>query len=122
MAPIEDPNPAVSGKGFQHLRLAGVEVDTGLMAREAAQRSDLILFVTDSDLNDTEHTALVQLAAFHKPLIVVLNKIDLYSRDQRDKLLDVIRNSRLKDIVPAEHIVTAAADPGIPPRRGPVRC
>jgi small GTP-binding protein len=83
----------------------------GDMAREAAQRADLILFITDSDLNDTEHANLVQLAAFHKPLIVVLNKIDLYSRDQRAKLLDVIRNSRLADIVPAEHIVTAAADP-----------
>jgi small GTP-binding protein len=83
----------------------------GEMAREAAQRSDLILFVTDSDLNDTEHGNLVELAAYHKPLIVVLNKIDLYSRDQRDKLLDVIRTSRLKDIVPPEHIVPAAADP-----------
>jgi small GTP-binding protein len=83
----------------------------GDMAREAAQRSDLILFVTDSDLNDTEHSNLVQLATFHKPLIVVLNKIDLYSRDQRDKLLDVIRGQRLKDIVPPEHVVQAAADP-----------
>ncbi|MCI0360074.1 MAG: GTP-binding protein [Planctomycetaceae bacterium] len=85
--------------------------ERGDMAREAAQRADLILFVTDSDLNDTEHANLVQLAAFHKPLVVVLNKIDLYSPDQRAKLLDVIRNSRLKDIVPAEHIVPAAADP-----------
>jgi len=85
--------------------------ERGDMAREAAQRADLILFVTDSDLNDTEHGNLVQLAAFHKPLVVVLNKIDLYSRDQRAKLLDVIRNSRLKDVVPAEHIVPAAADP-----------
>jgi small GTP-binding protein len=83
----------------------------GEMAREAAQRSDLILFVTDSDLNDTEHANLVQLATFHKPLIVVLNKIDLYSRDQRAKLLEMLQSQRLKDIVPAEHIVTAAADP-----------
>ncbi|MEX2176822.1 MAG: GTP-binding protein [Pirellulaceae bacterium] len=83
----------------------------GEMAREAAQRSDLILFVTDSDLNETEHSNLVQLATFHKPLIVVLNKIDLYTTDQRTKLLEVIRNQRLKDIIPPEHIVTAAADP-----------
>jgi GTPase len=85
--------------------------ERGDMAREAAQRADLILFITDSDLNDTEHGNLVQLAAFHKPLIVVLNKIDLYSRDQRDKLLEMIRGQRLKEIVPAEHIITAAADP-----------
>lgn len=35
VAPIEDPNPLVSGKGFAHLRAANVEVSTGLMAREA---------------------------------------------------------------------------------------
>src|SRR5687768_2350296 len=70
----------------------------GEMAREAAQRADLILFVTDSDLNETEHTSLIELAAFHKPLIVVLNKADLYSREQRERLLDVLRNERLRDI------------------------
>src|SRR5262245_49942737 len=83
----------------------------GEMAREAAQRSDLVIFVTDSDLNETEHTALVELAAFHKPLIVVLNKVDLYSREQRDRLLDVIRSERLDGIVPPEHVITASADP-----------
>lgn len=83
----------------------------GEMAREAAQRSDLVLFVTDSDLNETEHTALVELATFHKPLIVVLNKVDLYSREQRERLLAVIRNERLAEIVPPEHVIIAAADP-----------
>ena len=48
------------------------------MAQEAAQRADLVLFVTDSDLNEIEFDALVELAAGHKPLIVVLNKTDLY--------------------------------------------
>ncbi len=83
----------------------------GQMAREAAERSDLILFCTDSDLNDTEHANLVELAAFHKPIIVVLNKIDLYSREQRARLLEVLGKERLQDIVPAEQVVTAAADP-----------
>jgi diaminohydroxyphosphoribosylaminopyrimidine deaminase / 5-amino-6-(5-phosphoribosylamino)uracil reductase len=34
-APHEDPNPEVSGKGFAHLRSAGVEVSVGIAAREA---------------------------------------------------------------------------------------
>ncbi|MCE9528562.1 MAG: GTP-binding protein [Planctomycetales bacterium] len=83
----------------------------GQMAREAAERSDLILFCTDSDLNDTEYANLVELAAFHKPIIVVLNKIDLYSREQRARLLEVLCNERLRDLVPKEQVVTSAADP-----------
>jgi len=35
VAPIEDPNPAVSGKGFSHLRASGIPMDQGLLAREA---------------------------------------------------------------------------------------
>jgi small GTP-binding protein len=82
----------------------------GEMARDAAQRADLILFVTDSDLNETEFQALVELATFHKPIILILNKVDLYSRDQRTKLLDVL-HERLKGILPPNQIVTACADP-----------
>lgn len=82
----------------------------GEMAREAATRSDLVIFVTDSDLNETEYNALVELAAFHKPLIVVLNKLDLYSRVEREKLLSIL-HQRLDGIVPPGHVVTGAANP-----------
>ncbi|MGI8566115.1 MAG: bifunctional diaminohydroxyphosphoribosylaminopyrimidine deaminase/5-amino-6-(5-phosphoribosylamino)uracil reductase RibD, partial [Pyrinomonadaceae bacterium] len=40
VAPIEDPNPLVSGRGFTHLRDAGLEVSVGLMAREATQLNE----------------------------------------------------------------------------------
>jgi diaminohydroxyphosphoribosylaminopyrimidine deaminase/5-amino-6-(5-phosphoribosylamino)uracil reductase len=40
IAPIEDPNPKVSGRGFAHLRDAGVEVCTGLLADEAARLNE----------------------------------------------------------------------------------
>src|SRR3984893_3880503 len=43
VAPIEDPNPKVSGKGFEHLRAVGVEVCTGLLAREAERLNEKYL-------------------------------------------------------------------------------
>jgi len=43
VAPIEDLNPKVSGKGFTHLRAAGVAVETGLLAEEATQINEAYL-------------------------------------------------------------------------------
>lgn len=35
VCPIEDPNPLVSGRGFEVLRQNGIEVTTGILAKEA---------------------------------------------------------------------------------------
>jgi len=43
VAPIEDPNPKVSGKGFAHLRAAGLEVSVGLLSREAERLNEKYL-------------------------------------------------------------------------------
>ena len=43
VAPVEDPNPEVSGKGFAHLRSVGIEVNVGLMAREAERLNEKYL-------------------------------------------------------------------------------
>lgn len=40
VAPIEDPNPKVSGRGFDHLRSAGLEVSSGPMACEAKKLNE----------------------------------------------------------------------------------
>ena len=43
VAPIEDLNPKVSGKGFAHLRASGIQVQTGLLAGEATQTNEAYL-------------------------------------------------------------------------------
>lgn len=84
--------------------------DRAALADVTARQADLILFVTDSDLNDTEYAALVELAAVQKPIICVFNKIDLYLPDDRKNLASIIRQ-RLEGIVPPDHFVMTAAHP-----------
>ena len=43
VAPLEDPNPKVSGKGFAHLRAAGLAVSVGLQSREAERLNEKYL-------------------------------------------------------------------------------
>ncbi len=45
VAPIEDPNPKVSGRGFNQLRAAGIEVCAGVMADAAAQLNEAYIHV-----------------------------------------------------------------------------
>ena len=81
------------------------------MARSAAERADLVLFVTDSDLNETEYSALVELAASNKPILLLLNKGDLYSREDLDQLLALLRGPRYAALVEPENVLVTQADP-----------
>ena len=85
-------------------------VDRAELADTTARKADLILFVTDSDLNETEYSALLALAAVKKPIILVFNKKDLYSQEDLQSLLDIVR-SRVAGVIPQDHTVTTAADP-----------
>ncbi len=81
------------------------------MSRSAAKQADLVLFVTDSDLNETEFSALEDLVASHKPILFVLNKTDLYHTEEVEQLLAMFRGSRLAGMVEAKNILTTQADP-----------
>ena len=85
-------------------------LDKAELAETTARKADLILFVTDSDLNDTEYSALVTLAAVNKPIILVFNKRDLYPKEDLESLLGIVRK-RVDGIIPPGHVVTTAADP-----------
>ncbi|MEL7497842.1 MAG: GTP-binding protein [Planctomycetota bacterium] len=84
--------------------------DRAELAEVTARRADLILFVTDSDLNETEYAALVELAAVQKPIILVFNKTDLYPADQLESLADMLEK-RLEGLIPSGHFVRTVADP-----------
>lgn len=88
------------------------------MAREIAQKSDLILFVVAGDITRTEYEALCALRSTKKPLILVFNKIDLYPDLDRQKIYRQLQqlnaaHSRvdLEDLVSTQEIVMIAAKP-----------
>jgi small GTP-binding protein len=84
--------------------------DREAMAREVAGRSDLVIFVLDSDITDTELQALRTLLAQGRPVIVALNKSDLFTGAEKSALLQSIRD-KTDGIVAAQQIIAVAAQP-----------
>tara|TARA_R110002096_G_scaffold97263_2_gene216675 strand:- start:2702 stop:3934 length:1233 start_codon:yes stop_codon:yes gene_type:complete len=80
------------------------------LAREVAGRSDLVIFVVDGDITDTELDALKVAITQGRPILLVLNKADLYTSDERNALLQSLR-AKTDGILDPEHIVAAAAQP-----------
>ncbi len=80
------------------------------LAREVAGRSDLVIFVLDGDITETELDALRALLSQGRPVIVALNKRDLYTSSEQAALMDAIRG-RIAGIVDPDHVVAVAAQP-----------
>ncbi|MCH8117160.1 MAG: GTP-binding protein [Proteobacteria bacterium] len=80
------------------------------LAREIAGRSDLVIFVLDSDITETELESLRTLLAQGRPVIVVLNKSDLFTMDEQERLLLSVRQ-RTEGIVDPDYVLAVAAKP-----------
>jgi len=80
------------------------------LAKEVAGRADLVVFVLDGDITETELESLRALMATGRPAIVALNKSDLFTADEKQALLSSVR-SRIEGIVHADHVVAVAAQP-----------
>jgi small GTP-binding protein len=80
------------------------------VAHEVANRSDLLLFVIDSDLTDVELQALKTVALFNRPILLVVNKADQYNESEILTLRGIIRE-RVAGIIAPENIVFSAALP-----------
>ncbi|MEO5365909.1 MAG: GTP-binding protein [Magnetococcus sp. WYHC-3] len=109
------------GEGFEQAVTGGVvlidtpginEIDGETrerLAHEVAAESDLVVFVVDGDLTDAEHRALVSLhQEHHSPVVLVLNKADRYSSEDRRLLLESLaRHGEGK----VQHVLACAARP-----------
>lgn len=80
------------------------------LAHDVASRSDLVMFVVDGDITETELKALQQVKGVAQRLVLVLNKTDRYSRDERQLLLTTLRQ-RTEGLIQPQDILAAAAQP-----------
>jgi len=84
--------------------------DRESLAKEVAGRSDLVIFVIDSDITDTELDALKASISEGRPILLALNKSDLYTAMELEALLRSIRK-KTAGIIDPEHVISVAAQP-----------
>lgn len=84
--------------------------DRELLAKEVARRSDLVVFVVDGDITESERQALRTLLAEGRPVIIALNKSDLYTSDELNAVLASLRD-KTEDIVQSRDVLAVAAEP-----------
>jgi small GTP-binding protein len=80
------------------------------IAFEAARNADFLVMVFDASvgIKQSERRLFEDLLALDKPFIVVLNKMDLISKRERDKVLAAA--ARNLDLMPTEVIDTVATE------------
>lgn len=94
--------------GLSEAGVAGTERER--QAKQLATEADLLLFVIDDDLRQSEAQVLRSLAQIGKRLLVIFNKIDRYPEADLAQLLAQL-HYRLQGIVAAEDLLAVAAHP-----------
>ena len=84
--------------------------DREALAKEVAGRSDLVIFVIDGDITDSELDALKAAISEGRPILLTLNKSDLYTADDLDALLQSVKQ-KTAGIIDPEHVIAVAAQP-----------
>lgn len=80
------------------------------LARQLATEADLLLFVIDNDLRQSEYEPLKTLAEIGKRSLLVFNKIDLYVEEDRQTILSSLRE-KMQGLIQPLDIVAIAAHP-----------
>ncbi|MBD2306906.1 DUF697 domain-containing protein [Chroococcidiopsis sp. FACHB-1243] len=94
--------------GIQEAGVAGTEREQ--VARQLATEANLLLFVVDNDLRQSEYVPLRALIEIGKRSLLVLNKTDLYADEDKEQILARLRE-RVKDLIAANDVVAIAANP-----------
>ena len=84
--------------------------DREALAREVAGRSDLVMFVLDSDITETELLALKAVISLGRPVLAIINKSDLYTADELAALLRSVR-AKTENLLDPDNVLAAAAQP-----------
>jgi uncharacterized protein len=79
--------------------------------RELATEANLLLFVVDNDLRRSEYEPLRSLAEIGKRSLLILNKTDLYTDEDKEAILARLRQ-RVRGFIAANDVVAIAANPG----------
>ncbi|MEN9233198.1 MAG: GTP-binding protein [Gloeomargarita sp. DG02_1_bins_92] len=97
--------------GLQEGSVAGASRE--MQAKEWATQADLVVFVVDNDLRQSEFQVLQYLHALGKRVVLALNKTDLYLTGDQEILLNQIRQ-RLQGLLdPADVVPMASAPPAV---------
>lgn len=80
------------------------------LASAVARRADILLMVCSGDLTRVEFEALESLARRGRPVLLVLNKSDRYTKDELETVLARLRQ-RCEGLLPPGNVLAAAADP-----------
>jgi len=104
----------VAGGGVHLIDTPGIDELDGeareRLAYDVAGVSDLVVFVVDGDMTQRERDALATLARTERPLLLALNKADRYGEDERERLLERLRE-RAAGLVRTDDVVAIAAQP-----------
>ena len=104
----------VAGQGLHLIDTPGINELSGeereWLAFDVAALSDLVIFVVDGDMTQSELDALRTLGRTQRPLLLALNKADRYTADERERLLVRLRE-HAAGLVRAEDVIACAALP-----------
>jgi uncharacterized protein len=78
--------------------------------QETALASDLVLFLTTGDLTESERQMLEQMKRFHQRIVLLFNKQDRYIPEEKEEILQQLRQ-RVREIILTEDVIAIAASP-----------